>query len=180
MLCVILNFVMSQVVFEVGIFGVDWLVWMQWINLGELLVWGLQGFEIWFDGGYNVEGGWVVVVVFGDFEEWVLWLLVVIVGMMVNKDVWGFFVNFVGFICYIIVVLILEMEVVMLVDWFVDVVCSFGMWVEIVFGVEVVLWILVKFVYEVLLCILIIGLFYFVGYVLVINGMLFVQVLCFR
>ena len=42
--------------------------------------------EVWLDGGHNAEGGRVVAAALGDLEERVSRPLVVIVGMMANKD----------------------------------------------------------------------------------------------
>ena len=45
-----------------------------------------QGSEIWLDGGHNAEGGRVAAAALGDLEERVSRPLVVIAGMMANKD----------------------------------------------------------------------------------------------
>ena len=47
------------------------------------------GCEIWLDGGHNAEGGRVVAAALGDLEERVSRPLVVIAGMMANKDAGG-------------------------------------------------------------------------------------------
>ena len=49
-----------------------------------------QGCEIWLDGGHNAEGGRVAAAALGDLEERVSRPLVVIAGMMANKDAGGF------------------------------------------------------------------------------------------
>ena len=56
---------------------------------GALLEQAPQGCEIWLDGGHNAEGGRVAAAALGDLEERVSRPLVVIVGMMANKDASG-------------------------------------------------------------------------------------------
>ena len=50
--------------------------------------WSIKGHrsEIWLDGGHNAEGGRVAAAALGDLEERVSRPLVVIAGMMANKD----------------------------------------------------------------------------------------------
>jgi dihydrofolate synthase/folylpolyglutamate synthase len=54
------------------------------------------GSEIWLDGGHNAEGGRVAPPRLGDLEERVPRQLVIIAGMMANKDAGGFLANFAG------------------------------------------------------------------------------------
>ena len=62
------------------------------------------GCEIWLDGGHNAEGGRVVAAALGDLEERVSRPLVVIAGMMANKDAGAFLANFAGLTRHIIAV----------------------------------------------------------------------------
>src|SRR5258708_24980433 len=77
---------------------------MQRLSSGALLELAPQGSEIWLDGGHNADGGRVVAAALGDLEERVPRPLVVIVGMMGNKDAQGFLANFAGLTRHIIAV----------------------------------------------------------------------------
>src|SRR5258708_27324545 len=77
---------------------------MQRLSSGALLELAPQGSEVWLDGGHNAEGGRVVAAALGDLEERVPRPLVVIVGMMGNKDAGGFLPNFAGLTPHIIAV----------------------------------------------------------------------------
>ena len=75
--------------FEAGIVNAEWPARMQRLASGALVDQAPQGCEIWLDGGHNAEGGRVVAAALGDLEERVSRPLVVIVGMMANKDAGG-------------------------------------------------------------------------------------------
>ena len=66
--------------------------------------------ELWLDGGHNVDGGRVAAAALGDLEERLSRPLVVITGMMGNKDAQGFLANFAGLTRHVIVVPIPDME----------------------------------------------------------------------
>jgi len=76
---------------------------MQRLASGALLN-GAAGAELWLDGGHNAEGGRVAAAALGDLEERVSRPLVVIVGMMANKDAGAFLANFAGLTRHIIAV----------------------------------------------------------------------------
>ena len=82
-------FKIGHAAFEAGIVGAEWPARMQRLSSGELLELAPQGCEIWLDGGHNAEGGRVAAAALGDLEERVSRPLVVIVGMMANKDARG-------------------------------------------------------------------------------------------
>ena len=67
-------------------------------------IWRRTGCEIWLDGGHNADGGRVVAAALGDLEERVSRPLVVIVGMLANKDAGAFLANFAGLTRHIIAV----------------------------------------------------------------------------
>lgn len=164
------NFKINHAAFEAGIVGAEWPARMQRITAGELLSWGPQGSEIWLDGGHNAEGGRVAAAALGDLEERVSRPLVVIAGMMANKDAAGFLANFAGLTRHIIAVPIPGTENAMPVDRLADAARSLGMRVEPAPGIEPALRALAKLAYEVPPRILITGSLYLAGHVLAING----------
>jgi dihydrofolate synthase / folylpolyglutamate synthase len=164
------TFKVNQTAFEAGIVGAEWPARMQRLTAGELLAWGPQGSEIWLDGGHNAEGGRVTAAALGDLEERVSRPMVVIVGMMANKDAQAFLANFAGLTRHIIAVPIPDTENAMPVDRLADAVRRLGMRVEIAAGVEAALRSLSKLAYEVPPRILITGSLYLAGQVLGLNG----------
>ena len=94
----------AQVAFEAGIVNAEWPARMQRLTSGALIGLGPPGCEIWLDGGHNAEGGRVVAAALGDLEERVSRPLVVIAGMMANKDAHAFLANFAGLTRHIIAV----------------------------------------------------------------------------
>jgi dihydrofolate synthase/folylpolyglutamate synthase len=163
-------FRVNQAAFEAGIVGAEWPARMQRLTSGELLSWGPQGSEIWLDGGHNAEGGRVAAAALGDLEERVSRPLVVIAGMMANKDAQAFLANFAGLTRHIIAVPIPDTENAMPVDRLADAVRSLGMRVEIAPGIEAALRALSRLAYEVPPRILITGSLYLAGHVLGLNG----------
>ena len=106
----------------------------------------------------------------GDLEERVSRPLVIIAGMMANKDAHGFLANFAGLTRHIIAVPIPDTENAMPVDRLVDAARSLGMRVEPAPGIEAALRALATLAYEVPPRILITGSLYLAGHVLAING----------
>src|SRR5207249_9569736 len=82
--------------FEAGIVGAEWPARMQRPVAGALVDQGPKGCEIWLDGAHNAEGGRVTAAALGDLEERVSRPLVVIAGMMANKDAGAFLTNVAG------------------------------------------------------------------------------------
>jgi len=163
-------FTVNHAAFEAGIVGAEWPARMQRITSGELLAFGPQGSELWLDGGHNAEGGRVAAAALGDLEERVSRPLVVIAGMMANKDAQAFLANFAGLTRHIIAVPIPDIENAMPVDRLSDAARSLGMRVEIAPGIEAALRGLSKLAYEVPPRILISGSLYLAGHVLGLNG----------
>ncbi|KRQ07321.1 bifunctional folylpolyglutamate synthase/dihydrofolate synthase [Bradyrhizobium manausense] len=164
------TFKVNQAAFEAGIVAAEWPARMQRLTSGELLALGPQGGEIWLDGGHNADGGRVAAAALGDLEERVSRPLVVIAGMMANKDAKAFLANFAGLTRHIIAVPIPDTEHAMPVDHLADAVRSLGMRVETAPGVEAALRSLTKLAYEVPPRILITGSLYLAGHVLGLNG----------
>jgi dihydrofolate synthase/folylpolyglutamate synthase len=156
--------------FEAGIVNAEWPARMQRLASGVLVDQAPQGCEVWLDGGHNAEGGRVVAAALGDLEERVSRPLVVIIGMMANKDAKGFLANFAGLTRHIVAVQIPDRDNAMSPDRLADAARALGMRVETSAGVEAALRALAKLAYEVPPRILITGSLYLAGHVLAANG----------
>jgi dihydrofolate synthase/folylpolyglutamate synthase len=156
--------------FEAGIVNAEWPARMQRLSSGALIALGPQGSEIWLDGGHNAEGGRVAAAALGDLEERVSRPLVVIAGMMANKDAGAFLNNFAGLTRHIIAVPIPDQDNAMPPEKLADAARALGMRVEIADGVEAALRGVARLAYEVPPRILIAGSLYLAGHVLAING----------
>ena len=155
--------------FEAGIVNAEWPARMQRLASGALVEQAPRGCEVWLDGGHNAEGGRVVAAALGDLEERVSRPLVVIVGMMANKDAGAFLANFAGLTRHIIVVQIPERNA-MPPDRLADAARALGMRVESSASIETALGSLARLAYEVPPRILITGSLYLAGHVLSANG----------
>ncbi len=156
--------------FETGIVGAEWPARMQRLVAGALVDQGPKGCEIWLDGGHNAEGGRVAAAALGDLEERVSRPLVVIAGMMANKDAGAFLANFAGLTRHIVSVPIPGRDNAMPPDRLADAARALGMRVENAASVEAALHALSRLAYEVPPRILISGSLYLAGHVLDING----------
>jgi dihydrofolate synthase / folylpolyglutamate synthase len=156
--------------FEAGIVNAEWPARMQRLVSGALAEQGPQGCEIWLDGGHNAEGGRVAAAALGDLEERVSRPLVVIAGMMANKDAAGFLANFAGLTRHIIAVQIPGRDNAMPPDRLAGAARALGMRVEVAASVEAALQTLARLAYEVPPRILITGSLYLAGHVLAVNG----------
>jgi dihydrofolate synthase/folylpolyglutamate synthase len=156
--------------FEAGIVSAEWPARMQRLASGALVEQGPRGCEIWLDGGHNAEGGRVAATALGDLEERVSRPLVVIVGMMGNKEAKAFLANFAGLTRHIIAVQIPDRENAMPPDRLADAARALGMRVEASGSVEAALRSLARLAYEVPPRILITGSLYLAGHVLSANG----------
>ena len=156
--------------FEAGIVNAEWPARMQRLASGRLAEQGPQGCEVWLDGGHNAEGGRVAAAALGDLEERVSRPLVVIVGMMANKDASAFLANFAGLTRHIIAVRIPDRDNAMPPDRLADAARALGMRVEILGSVEAALHSLARLAHEVPPRILITGSLYLAGHVLAANG----------
>jgi dihydrofolate synthase/folylpolyglutamate synthase len=166
------SFRIDGAAFERGIVGAEWPARMQRLTSGALVDRAPQGSEIWLDGGHNADGGRVVAAALGDLEERVSRPLVVIVGMMDNKDAQGFLANFAGLTRHIVAVRIPDRDAVMAPDRLADAARALGMRVETAVNVEAALQALTRLAYEVPPRILITGSLYLAGHVLAANGTL--------
>jgi dihydrofolate synthase/folylpolyglutamate synthase len=156
--------------YEAGIVNAEWPARMQRLTSGALLDLAPSGCEIWLDGGHNAEGGRVAAAALGDLEERVSRPLVVIAGMMANKDPDAFLANFAGLTRHIIAVQVPDRDNAMPPDRLADAARALGMRVETAPGVEAALQSLARLAYEVPPRILITGSLYLAGPVLAANG----------
>jgi len=156
--------------FEAGIVNAEWPARMQRLGSGALVSQAPAGCEVWLDGGHNAEGGRVVAAALGDLEERVSRPLVVIVGMMANKDAGAFLANFAGLTRHIMAVQIPDRDSAMPPDRLADAARALGMRVETAGDVETALRSLARLAYEVPPRILITGSLYLAGHVLAANG----------
>ena len=163
-------FKIDAAAFEAGIVNAEWPARMQRLASGRLAEQGPQGCEVWLDGGHNAEGGRVAAAALGDLEERVSRPLVVIVGMMANKDASAFLANFAGLTRHIIAVRIPDRDNAMPPDRLADAARALGMRVEILGSVEAALHSLARLAHEVPPRILITGSLYLAGHVLSANG----------
>jgi dihydrofolate synthase / folylpolyglutamate synthase len=164
------SFKIEPAAFEAGIVNAEWPARMQRLASGALLDRAPQDCEIWLDGGHNAEGGRVAAAALGDLEERVSRPLVLIVGMMANKDANAFLANFAGLTRHIVVVQIPDRDNAMPPDRLADAARALGMRVETSTSVEAALHSLARLAYEVPPRILITGSLYLAGHVLAANG----------
>ena len=156
--------------YEAGIVAAEWPARMQRIGGGALVDQAPPGCEIWLDGGHNAEGGRVAAAALGDLEERVSRPLVVIVGMMANKDAGAFLANFAGLTRHVMAVRIPGRDQAMPPERLADAARRLGMRVEISESVGAALHALTALAYEVPPRILITGSLYLAGHVLAVNG----------
>jgi dihydrofolate synthase/folylpolyglutamate synthase len=93
-----------------GIAKAEWPARMQRLSSGKLAALVPPGGELWIDGGHNPDGGRVIANALADLEERVSRPLVLIVGMLANKDSAGFLQNFTGLARRIVTVPIPQQE----------------------------------------------------------------------
>jgi dihydrofolate synthase / folylpolyglutamate synthase len=79
-----------------GVVKAEWPARMQRLSGGALAAVVPPGGELWLDGGHNPDGGRVIASALADLEERVSRPLVLVVGMLANKDSEGFLKNFTG------------------------------------------------------------------------------------
>lgn len=159
-------------IYERGVAAAEWPARMQRLTSGKLLPLAPDDSELWLDGGHNAEGGRVIAEALGDLEERVPRPLVVIVGMMANKDAGGFLANFAGLTRHIIAVPIPDRAGAMPVATLADAGRALGMRVETADSASAALQSLRRLAYEVPPRVLIGGSLYLAGHVLAENGTL--------
>jgi dihydrofolate synthase/folylpolyglutamate synthase len=166
------TFNITPAAYETGVARAEWPARMQRLTSGRLVETAPANAELWLDGGHNADGGRVIAAALGDLEERVPRPLVVIAGMMANKDAAGFLANFSGQTRHIIAVQIPGRDGAMAPEALADAARSLGMRVETAASVAAALQSLTKLAYEVPPRILIAGSLYLAGHVLSENGTL--------
>jgi dihydrofolate synthase/folylpolyglutamate synthase len=162
-------FRIDHAAFEAGVAGAEWPARMQRLSCGALVRLAPEGAEVWLDGGHNIDGGRVIAAALADLEERVPRPLVVIAGMMANKNAEGFLANFSGLTRHIIAVPIAR-DGAMPVERLAEAGRSLGMRVETANGLDVAIASLRRLAYEAPPRILITGSLYLAGEVLAANG----------
>jgi dihydrofolate synthase/folylpolyglutamate synthase len=89
-------FKISPAAYEAGMTKAEWPGRLQRLAQGKLVDLAPAGSELWLDGGHNPDGGRAIAAALADLEERVSRPLVLIVGMLANKDCAGFLGNFTG------------------------------------------------------------------------------------
>ena len=96
--------------YEAGMVKADWPARLQRLAAGRLVTLVPAGSELWLDGGHNPDGGRAIAAALADLEERVSRPLVLIIGMLANKDCEGFLRNFTGLARRIIAVPVIGAE----------------------------------------------------------------------
>jgi len=156
--------------FEQGIARAEWPARMQPLTSGRLLAMAPKDAELWLDGGHNPDGGRIQAAALGDLEERAPRPLVIVAGMMGNKDAAGFLANFAGLTRHIIAVPIPGHDNAMPPEKLADAARALDMRVEIADSVEAALRRIAALAYEVPPRILVTGSLYLAGHVLADNG----------
>ena len=156
--------------FEAGVANAEWPARMQRLVSGALVARAPAGSEVWLDGGHNADGGRVVAAAMGDLEERVPRPLVVIAGMMANKNAQDFLANFAGLTRHIIAVPVPDTDAGMSPRDLGDAARALGLRVESADDTGAALDALTRLVYETPPRILITGSLYLAGDVLRANG----------
>lgn len=156
--------------YEAGIGKAEWPARMQRLTSGALVKLAPAQSEVWLDGGHNADCGRVVAAALGDLEERVSRQLVVIIGMMSNKDAGAFLANFSGMTRHIIAVPIPGHDNAYTPQALADAGRHLGMRIETATGVDEALRSIARLAYETPPRILITGSLYLAGEVLRDNG----------
>ena len=90
------GFMLPASAYEQGLVKADWPARMQRLAAGRLVAQAPEGSEIWLDGAHNPDGGRIVAAALADLDERVSRPVVLVVGMLANKDCEGFLRNFPG------------------------------------------------------------------------------------
>jgi dihydrofolate synthase/folylpolyglutamate synthase len=120
-------FKLPATAFETGVIRAEWPGRMQRLSHGQLVSLAPSGSEVWLDGAHNPDGGRVVAAAIADLEERVSRPLVLVVGMLANKDCEGFLRNFAGLARRIIAVPIPNQKNTLLPESIVDIARAIGM-----------------------------------------------------
>lgn len=156
--------------FETGIAQAEWPARMQRLAQGRLLDLIPQGAELWLDGGHNAHGGAAAAAAIADLEDRVQRPLVIVAGMLSNKDAAGFLGAFAGLTRHVVAVPIPDQPNALAPAQLADSARTLGMRADIAGSVEDALRLLARLAWDVPPRILIAGSLYLAGHVLDING----------
>lgn len=162
----------DQAAYQAGLLAAEWPARMQRLTSGKLLDIAPPGCELWLDGGHNADGGRVAAAALGDLEERVSRPLVLIAGMMANKDASAFLGNFTGLTRHVVAVPIPERDGAMDPQSLAEVGRALELRVDVDESVEAALRRIAALAYELPPRILITGSLYLAGQVLKANGTL--------
>jgi dihydrofolate synthase/folylpolyglutamate synthase len=98
------GFLLPASAYEQGLVKAEWPARMQRLAAGSLVAQAPEGSEIWLDGAHNPDGGRIVAAALADLDERVSRPVVLVVGMLANKDCEGFLRNFPGLVRRLIAV----------------------------------------------------------------------------
>jgi len=160
----------DQAAVQAGLLSADWPARMQRLTTGKLLAIAPPGCELWLDGGHNADGGRVAAAALGDLEERVSRPLVLIAGMMANKDAAAFLANFTGLTRHLVAVPIPDRDGAMPPEALAEAGRALGLRVELAGDLEAALRRIASLAYELPPRILITGSLYLAGHVLALNG----------
>jgi dihydrofolate synthase/folylpolyglutamate synthase len=113
--------------YEQGLARAEWPARMQRLPTGALSVLAPEGSELWLDGGHNPDGGRAIAAALADLEERVSRPLLLIVGILANKDAEGFLRNFAGLARRVIAVPIEGQEKTLPPDALADIALRLGL-----------------------------------------------------
>ena len=156
--------------FEAGIAKVDWPARMQRLSQGRLAALCPPGSELWLDGSHNTDGGRAVANALADLEERVSRPLVLVVGMLSNKDPESYLKNFSGLARRVVAVPVPRQEKSFPAAAIADAARAVGIPAQSADGVEPALAAIGRFGLEPPPRILIAGSLYLAGAVLSVNG----------
>jgi dihydrofolate synthase/folylpolyglutamate synthase len=139
---------------------------------GALFAHAPEGCELWLDGGHNADGGRVTAAALADLGERIERPVVLIIGMMGNKDARAFLANFSGLTRHVVAVPIPGNDNAMEPEQIASIARSLEMRADIAPGVSEALGLIASLTYETPPRILITGSLYLAGHVLALNGTL--------
>jgi dihydrofolate synthase/folylpolyglutamate synthase len=90
------GFMLPVSAYEQGLVRAEWPARMQRLAAGGIVAQAPEGSEVWLDGAHNPDGGRIVAAALADLDERVSRPVVLVVGMLANKDYGGFLRNFSG------------------------------------------------------------------------------------
>lgn len=155
--------------FETGVARAEWPARMQRLGPGPLTALAPVDAEVWLDGGHNADGGRVAAAALADLEDRVPRPLVLIAGMLANKDCAAFLSNFTGLTRHVVAVPVPDQEKGLPPERLAETARQLGMRAAMAADVGEALRALAQLAYDVSPRILITGSLYLAGAVLAAN-----------